>query len=692
MTESSGKYAKECGLALLLYVVATVLLTYPLALHPSSHSRLDNADAQLNAWAISWVAHQAPRNPLELFQANTFHPLPNSLAFSEHLFLPGVIAAPILSISNDLVLTNNALLFFGIVLSALGMYVLVYRLTQDPLAAFLAGLFFSFAPYRFVRLPHIQMQIYGFLPLALAGLHLFFDTGKKRWAVAFAAFFVFQALSGTYLAAITAVACGLVVAVLGIGRRLPLRRWIGLAGASGLAGLALLPFVRPYLWVNRTLGIEWDLDGVTSLSATVASYFASPSRAHRGWTETLLAQSEVTDYLFPGFVLIGLGVLGGWVLFSKRTEIEHPRLTAICYLAVLVAGFIISLGPRTPFYPILYEYILFFRGLRALTRFGLLPLLSLCIFSGFALAWLLGKLRSRPRRIWVASAIAAVFIAESAVIPLSLERFEDDPPEVYEWLKGQGGERPIVELPYKRMDTRYMFWARHHGFRPMLNGDSGFIPQSHVWMREIFLRFPSADSLELLRSLDVSHVVVHLGAYRNNVRRLTRLMDDLKRYEKQLPTVASFGRDLVVCVEGEEQWSKQHPSGAPLAIKSGPTLLVDGGLDAVWQGEKERSTIEVVLREAAVINGLKLHYGRTPRVPVTRLEIEARNEHGEWIKKWESPDGWPALTPIVVSLLDDPADGIQVLSFDPMQTDALRLIVTGYEDEPEIAEIEIVGR
>jgi hypothetical protein len=366
-------------------------------------------------------------------------------------------------------------------------------------------------------------------------------------------------------------------------------------------------------------------------------------------------------------------------------------LTALCYFAVCAIGFVISLGPRTPIYPILYEYIVFFRGLRALSRFGLLPLLSLSVFSGFALDWLLRRLGSRPRRAVAVSAVAALFTAESAVVPLSLERFEDEPPEVYEWLKQQDGNEPFVELPYKRMDTRYMFWARHHGFRPMLNGDSGFIPQSHVWMREIFLRFPSVDSLALLRDLDVGHAVVHLGGYRNNVRRLTRLMEGLKRYEEHLPTVASFGRDIVVRVEPGEKISREKPPGTRQEIESGPVYLVDGSLDTVWHSEEENSTIEVNLRKASVINGLTLHYGRTPRVPVTRLIVEGRDVNGQWNKHWESPVDWPALTPIVLSLISDPSDGQQTLDFEPLSTDALRLTLTGYGKSPEVAELTVWG-
>ena len=75
-----------------------------------------------------------------------------------------------------------------------------------------------------------------------------------------------------------------------------------------------------------------------------------------------------------------------------------------------------------------------------------------------------------------------------------------------------------------------MFWSRHHGFRSMLNGDSGFIPQSHVWMREIFLRFPSADSLSLLRRLRVKYAVVHVGDDRLEVDGRGRQPDQVLIY------------------------------------------------------------------------------------------------------------------------------------------------------------------
>jgi hypothetical protein len=695
MDDSTGRVisAREIALASLVYIVATVALTYPLAFHPASLGRLDNADAQLNAWAMSWVAHQVVNDPFHLFQANIFYPLPNTLAFSEHLFIPGLIALPILRLSDDLVLTFNMVLLVSIFVSALGMYVLVRVLTGNHTAALLSGLFFSFATYRFVRLPHIQMQLYGFLPLALACIHRFFSSGKSRWAAVFAVVFVIQALSGTYLAAIAAVAVAVAWVALALAHGLDRRQTVSWVLALGLIVLALIPFVRPYLWVNRTLGVEWDLEGVGSLAATPGSYLASPSRLYEALAGENTPAGENTDYLFPGFTLLVLGAAGIWVLLSRRGDRGGPRVVALCYLVILVLGVVISLGPQTPVYPFLYRHIVFFRGLRALSRFGLLLLLSSSVLSGYALAWLLGKLSRQAHRNAFALTMAAVFIGESSVIPLSLTGYEDRPPEAYTWLREKGKPGPIVELPYKRIDTRYMFSSRHHGFRPMLNGDSGFVPQPHVWMREIFLRFPSPDSILLLGELDVRYVVLHLGAYRLRTRRLDRLMEDLKTYEKEFPTVATFDRDLILQVEARgarPSANTREPTGS-LTPREAKGPLFDSNLDTVWKGGPSPSNLVIRFDGIRGVSGVRFRYGRTPRCPVTGVRVDARDGKGEWKTRWRTPDDWPALAELVLALLDNPQDGSQTLAFPPISTDSLRLELGGYDGKsPEIAELEIL--
>jgi hypothetical protein len=668
-----------------------LVLTYPLALHPASLGRFDNGDARLNAWAMSWVAHQVIHDPLHLFQANTFHPLPNTLAFSEHLFVPGLMTLPLLQLTNDLVLSHNLVLLLSIFLSAIGMYALTVSLTGSRLAGILAGLFFSFAPFRFNRLPHIQMQLYAFLPLALLCLHRFLETGKRWWAWGMAGFFLLQVLSGTYLAAMAAVAMLIAVVTLTPASGRSRRELATLGLAFAVAALCIYPFARPYLWVNQHLGIEWDLPGIGSLSATPESYLASSSRLYRPLTESMVDEESRRDYLFPGLTLPLLALVGLGVLVARKGGFSRPWATTLCYLLIMSAGFLVSLGPLTPVYSFLHEHIIFFRGLRALSRFALLPLLGLSVLAAYALAWLFegaGRLRSRR---WAAVAIAVFFIAESTALPYSLATFRDEPPEVYRWLAKEAEPGPVVELPFLVLDTRYMFWARHHDFRPTLNGDSGFVPPSHRWLKNLFLRFPSPDSIVLLQRLGVRYVVLHLGAYRD--RALIRLLNGLERHRAELLKIRDFGRDMVVEVIPTKS---ERPPPLPQEILS--TIGQPGR--KIPNPEEPIEEIVITLESPKRVTGIRLHYGRIPLSPVTRTALLLPDvDMGDdgWEEAWASPPDWPALTELVLGLLEHPDYGSQTLSFrgsesfETFTTDTVKLLLTGYDGPPDVTAIELLG-
>ncbi len=701
---SRGGDWSELLLASAVFAFATLVLTYPLATSPASLGRFDNGDARLNAWAISWVAHQVVHDPLRLFDANTFYPLAKTLAFSEHLFVPGLMALPLLLVTNDLVLSYNLVLLASIFLSALGMYLLTFSLTGGRVAAILAGLFFSFAAFRFNRLPHLQMQLYAFLPLALLGLHKFLETGKRNWAWGSAAFFVLQVLSGTYLAAMTAVAILIAVATLVVGSGRSRTELKSLVLAFAVAALSIYPFARPYLWVNQHLGIEWDLAGIESLSATPESYLAASSHLYRPLTDNWVEQDRRRDFLFPGLTLPALALLGLIVLVTRRRETERPRTTAVCYVLIFSAGVVLSLGPQTPVYSFLHEHIVFFRGLRALSRFALLPLLSLSLLAGYGLSWLFEDRGLLHDRKWVAWIIGALFIAESTALPYTLEPFRDEPPEVYEWLAQDGAPGPIVELPFLVLDTRYMFWARHHGFRATLNGDSGFVPASHRWMKNLFLRFPSPDSIALLRKLQVRYVVLHLGAYRPPA--LIRMLNGLETHRAELLKIRDFGRDLVLEVIPSRTQGPPPLPRTVLTTLGEPTRLVPLPEDAI---------VETVVSFTSPhrVTGVRLLYGRIPLSPATRVELllplrpvsvgsatPAGEADEEWEVVWTSPTEWPALTELISGLLEHPDHGSQSLNFEAFEasdsfetftTDTIKLRLTGYDGAPDVTAIEILG-
>jgi hypothetical protein len=63
-------------------------------------------------------------------------------------------------------------------------------------------------------------------------------------------------------------------------------------------------------------------------------------------------------------------------------------------------------------------------------------------------------------------------------------------------------------------ETRYMFWSID-GFPKIVNGSSGFEPTQHLLLRHAEKRFPSPQTVEILRRMGVRTVVLHVPLVAN---------------------------------------------------------------------------------------------------------------------------------------------------------------------------------
>ena len=69
----------------LLGIVLALAMHWPLPLHMGRDIAQDLGDPLVQAWQVAWDGHALKTQPAELFQANTFWPLPDSLAISDAL-------------------------------------------------------------------------------------------------------------------------------------------------------------------------------------------------------------------------------------------------------------------------------------------------------------------------------------------------------------------------------------------------------------------------------------------------------------------------------------------------------------------------------------------------------------------------------------------------------------------------------
>ena len=346
-------------LSLLACTIITIVIGRDVLTHLGSAIANDAGDPLLTAAILKWNATHVPLTDA-WYQFPIFYPTRDTLTFSEHLLGVSVIASPIYWLTGNLVVTYNVVLLLTFPLCAMAMYALVYRLTGSSAGALVAGLAFAFAPYRMSQLPHIQMLVTFWAPLALLGLHAYIETGQRRWLVLYAASWVLQGASSGYTLVMFSVLVGLwalwFVMVSGKWHALTM-----IALATVIAALPLVPVLYKYTSVHEHFGFVrgyWEIRG---FSADIAGLLCAPQLlTFWGWVRVKCGPE---GELFPGVALMLLSILGlvamvvrSWrsepmqsasvVMWFRRVLLFIASIYTTVILVLLVSGpFMFELGP-----------------------------------------------------------------------------------------------------------------------------------------------------------------------------------------------------------------------------------------------------------------------------------------------------------------------------------------------------------
>ncbi|MDH4218201.1 MAG: glycosyltransferase family 39 protein [Candidatus Aminicenantes bacterium] len=276
-----GHNTKISLLILLFFVLLSVLMLWPLPKHMSD-TLISEVDPLLNTWILSWDIHQLFKDPLHLFDANIFYPLKNTLAFSEHLIVLSLIAMPVSLISGNPILGYNFVQLIAFILCGFTAYLLVYHLTGNRIAAIIAGIIFTFHPFRFRQIGHIQNIAVFWTPLCLLYLHKFFKKPTWKHVLLFALFFICQALSCGYMAVFLSLVIGLAILYyfLFIPKKDIMPVMKKFAVSVLLAAIIIAPFLYPYLQVKKEHEFKRSIENNIRVSANIMSY-ATISRLKR---------------------------------------------------------------------------------------------------------------------------------------------------------------------------------------------------------------------------------------------------------------------------------------------------------------------------------------------------------------------------------------------------------------------------
>lgn len=541
------------GYALLLALRAWPLVTRPgsAVVDPLAGGEAGaiwtRIDLDLLMWILAWTAHAVVAAPLEIFQANIFHPSPDALASSEHLLGLLPVSGPIYWLSGNAVLTYNVTTLVVVWTAAFTSFLLARAWSGRPAAAFLCGALFALGsdvPLDFLRLHSSALHLYA-LVLLLAWRVA--EAPTPRNVVGLIAAAALQALSGIYVAFGLAAFMGAAVPSLVAHARRHGRSGLAPIGGLAVGALPLAVVAGAYLRVQAA-GILPDaqesLEAVLRASGTVS-----------GLVERLAR--ELTPL---GLALAGIG------LFHRGA----PVGTRPCLLAIGATGFLLALGTNAGLpaglpgpYEILMEIVPGFSGMRAPIRFLYATSLALAVLAALGAAALLDLCERTWSQRGLRVARAATILAACLLVavrtgPWPLPLAPDPLAGLYvgshRWLARHADPGPVLDLPAQTsaMDGRVllstgraMLGSTLHWY-PLVNGYSGHPPPAHLERMQRARALPARRPLlALCAETDLRWIVVHHGLLPDGSEARWG------RAETELPirTAARLGRDTIYEVD-----------------------------------------------------------------------------------------------------------------------------------------------
>lgn len=495
-----------------LYAALTLWFLWPLPTALSTHLLYEPnawdliaADADFVLWAMSWTAHALVHDPVHLFDANIFYPMPHALALSDHMLGHQPVFAPVFLATGNPVLAGNVLLLSEHWLAAMGAFLLATRF-MPAAPALVAGSAYAFLAVRRSGLVHPHVLAVGWMPLVLFFADRWLERARLRDAASMATCLALQLLCSFYLAYMVLIGwiCALPILLLRWRDRLDARRLGGGLAACLVAALPFLLASIPYAVLRRDgflPSFELESGGRAELVAGLA-----PGAA---WT-ILLSKGAGPVAL----VLTLVGLLPPW----------RRRSVLALAMSMVAGGWLIGRGPAdlalgpvsvTSPYRFLQEWLPGFSSIRVPDRILNVAELGIALLAGLGTSRLLAVL-GIPRRIAfpIAGGLAAAIVALPWPSPEKVLHPRDvgeRAPEAARWLAENGDGRPLLELPprtFRKAAQRMLVSTAH--WLPLFDGYTSHPPPVHRYLAWRSRDLPRHAALsELLRDSDVGWILVH---------------------------------------------------------------------------------------------------------------------------------------------------------------------------------------
>lgn len=491
-------------LIVLLGVTAAVVVVFHEQ-YSDLYAVPDFGDPLFSMWRMAWVSHQILIDPRHLFDANIFYPAKATLTYSDSMILPALTAAPLLWFGMHPVLAYTILFQSGFILSGVATYVLARAIGFGQGAAWIAALVFCLYPYRIDHYSHLELQMAQWMPLAALAAHRTLSSGHPRYVVYQMLAVAAQWYSSMYYGLFLMFYLAAFIGILAIAWRPGWRR-VAYAMTGLVLGAALaIPLARAYARSEPERGTR-PVDVIQHYSARRIDYL-QPTKRNAWYGSVAVTRPVAERELFPGVMPLVLAAAGA---------VPPLSATRLAFLGAGLVAFDGSLGFNGHWYGLAHGLLSPLKSLRVPARFAIFVGLTLAILSASAVERGLRGIPSAGARFLAVAALAAGIVIEQ-LPALHLRPVWRQPPSIYGTLGPASGallfEYPIRPDPnWLEPNIPYMYFSIWH-WTPMVNGYSGFRPESYAMLAESTSGFPGGSSVEYLQRLGVTHVTVNCALW-----------------------------------------------------------------------------------------------------------------------------------------------------------------------------------
>ena len=525
----------------IIFTVLTVILTYPAVGNLNKQFIGDGGDGYQNVWNMWWMKTALmDLGTTPYFTSYLYHPTGHTLLFQTFNPFNGLISIP-LQYLFDMKTVYNLVVLFSFVASGMGMYYLARYLLNNRLAAFVAGIIFTFCPYHFGHgLGHLQLIAMEWLPVYTLFVIKTFDEGRWRNGVLAGLFLVFTSLCSWYYLIYAAVLT-VILLIPRIKMLLGNRRRIAVAALTPLTfGILLSPLLVAMLkakaggdFIGEHNPEEWSADLVSFFVPSGISTWGGSFKSV--WSQFSGNMAENSNYF--GYVVLALAIWGA-------AGVRKARFWGIAGVVFLI----FALGPyprimgvqyRIPLpYHVLHSYVPLFSFSGVPERFDIMVKFCMAIMVACALARWLGKPgRDRSTARLATCAVALAILIEYSAVPFQMTHVSVPP--FFTEIADDGEDYGVIHFPRVK-GTMYL--ATVHG-KPIVGGYMTrrqrsalqFLSEhpildflTHPYPRQ-YQRMKSIGSLpRRAKELFAEHNIRYIFAYRQQEAALLKSMFDLR--------------------------------------------------------------------------------------------------------------------------------------------------------------------